>query len=93
MGGADVKISDAVSKSLETGRPIAAGRPLRERGVLHLWPTDTAAAVIMTVRIGDRWERAAIRWNPTARDLTRDDWYVVPTDELWPGETAMEGQV
>ncbi len=79
-------ISEAVSVSRKVGLPIAVREPSGDRRVLHLWPTDTAACVIMVIHIGERWSKLAVRWNPTAHDLVRDDWIVVPTEDLWQGE-------
>lgn len=79
-------IHEAVAASKETGRPFALYDELQMARILHLWPTDTAAGIVMYCQIGDRGEKLQIRWNPGASDLMSDKWFIVPTEELFSAE-------
>lgn len=79
-------IHEAVAASRQTGRPFALYDKWQMARVLHLWPTDTAAGVVMYCQIGDRGERLQNRWNPSASDLMSDKWFIVPTEELFLAE-------
>lgn len=79
-------IHEAVAISSQTGRPFALYDKWRMARIVHLWPTDTAAGVVMYCKIGDRSEKLQTRWNPSASDLMSDKWFIVPAVELFSAE-------
>lgn len=81
-------IHEAVKLSMETGSPIANNAEMWGASVLHLWPTDSAAGVLMFIQIGSRGEKVNVRWNPSASDLMSNEWFIVSKEELFSAEKA-----
>lgn len=67
-------IHEAVEKSMEEGKSIFR----QGYEAMLILPTDTTDCCIGFIMEPDgSYEKAAVRWNPTAEDLMADDWKLV----------------
>lgn len=74
-----MNIQEAVKKAMEENRLIARSSvKINESDVYAaIKPSNSYDACLLVVIIGGKREKACRCWNPTADDLTADDWTIL----------------